>query len=497
MAGIKTMELDPDRDNNAYRTFIQDSVGRNKNLWQFACFCSAQEGRCSISLDGGWGTGKTFFLKQLKLLFNCLDLKNEEQEEIAKTIVALQDSSVVANKIKPHICVYYDAWKNDNSDDPLCSILYTLIKDTKNRLLYFIPNDTVQGNTLIQKLSYLLNRFQLFLLFCPYMKILLCLFERIKRFHILYVAKIARGISEVNPVREIEQQQRFHDGLSRYLKSLVLQKDERMIILIDELDRCNPTYAVRLLERIKHYLLMDKITFVFAINEEQLQYTIKSFYGEEFDAYLYLNRFFDVQFSFPAPDMSKFLKMLHLDDKDDNNYLYKSTSETFIIVYSLSIRESIKYYQIVDFVCKSFQNDEKKSKDFSWKMVMYIIVPIAIGLRFLDGNKFLNFLKGQLHDPLLNVVLSSDILATYLTFPNLKRDKWENKIMEADVTSKDAGRLQTIYAVLLTKKLNNVDQKNLFPFTFTKEMLNAIYSASNMMADFIKFDTNTEETAHG
>lgn len=509
MAGIKTLEMDPTRE-NVYNTLVVDAVGRNENLSQFACFCSAQEDRCSIALDGGWGTGKTFFLRQLQMLFDAYSdhpkhLTVDQQNAIKTVLDSYIKKYGMGTSIHPHTCIYYDAWLNDNSEDPMRSILHEIITETDTNKLFekkglwqklyrpissFFKKQSFSPSPLealeaLCKAADDINPLNLPETIFPYLKAgkaVLPFFEYMKK---------------NNPVHEIDNQKRFHNAFEDYLDEAITDKNSRLLVLIDELDRCKPTYAVQLLERIKHYLSNDRITFVFSLNEKELQHTINAIYGDQFSGYRYLDRFFDVQFSFPSPNMSRFLMMLHLDDKDDNNYLYKSACETFIIVYSLSIRESIKYYQIVDFVCKSFQNDAKKSKDFSWKMVMYIIVPIAIGLRFLDGNKFSNFLKGQLHDPLLNVVLSSDILATYLTIPHLKRDKWENKIIEADMSSKDAGRLLTIYAVLLTKKLNNVDQKNLFPFTFTKEMLNAIYSASNMMADFIKFDTNTEETAHG
>lgn len=64
-----------------------------------------------------------------------------------------------------------------------------------------------------------------------------------------------------------------------------------MIIFIDELDRCKPSFAVHLLEQIKHYLYDERIIFVLSVNQEELQYTIKHFYGNEFDASRYLDRF--------------------------------------------------------------------------------------------------------------------------------------------------------------------------------------------------------------
>ena len=50
-----------------------------------------------------------------------------------------------------------------------------------------------------------------------------------------------------------------------------LKKGNRLIIMVDELDRCKPSYAVKLLERIKHYFTNDRITFVFSVNTYELE----------------------------------------------------------------------------------------------------------------------------------------------------------------------------------------------------------------------------------
>ena len=143
MAGIKTLELDPTRE-NIYKTLVADAVGRNKDLWRFGCFCSALEGSYSIALDGGWGTGKTFFLNQLKMIFDTYGDQSEQLDEAEKKKIQLLFNSYAAEDqlgmtIKHHICVYYDAWLNDNAEDPLQSLLYCLIKQTKNK---FIKNGT-------------------------------------------------------------------------------------------------------------------------------------------------------------------------------------------------------------------------------------------------------------------------------------------------------------------------------------------------------------------
>ncbi len=83
-------------------------------------------------------------------------------------------------------------------------------------------------------------------------------------------------------------------------------------IFIDELDRCRPSYAVEMLETIKHIFDIKGIVFVVATDTEQLQHAVKAIYGEGFDARLYLGRFFNSRFSLKAPDLKNFLEV-HTD----------------------------------------------------------------------------------------------------------------------------------------------------------------------------------------
>ncbi|TOL41491.1 hypothetical protein CGH98_24085, partial [Vibrio parahaemolyticus] len=68
-------------------------------------------------------------------------------------------------------------------------------------------------------------------------------------------------------------------------------------VFIDELDRCRPSYAVEMLEVIKHFFELDNVVFVVATDTEQLQHAVKAVYGQLFDAQLYLGRFFRRRFS--------------------------------------------------------------------------------------------------------------------------------------------------------------------------------------------------------
>ena len=82
----------------------------------------------------------------------------------------------------------------------------------------------------------------------------------------------------------------------------------RIVVIIDELDRCRPDYAVRFLETVKHVFEVDHVAFVIAVNREQLVESMKGAYGEGFDAEKYLERFGDVRLRLPETSKEAFVR---------------------------------------------------------------------------------------------------------------------------------------------------------------------------------------------
>lgn len=66
-----------------------------------------------------------------------------------------------------------------------------------------------------------------------------------------------------------------------------------LIFIVDELDRCSPTFAIKTLEVIKHLLNVEGVTFVLAVDMKQLCAAVKKFYGQEIDADGYICKIFD------------------------------------------------------------------------------------------------------------------------------------------------------------------------------------------------------------
>ena len=84
--------------------------------------------------------------------------------------------------------------------------------------------------------------------------------------------------------------------------------DCKLLILVDEIDRCRPDFAIRLLETIKHFFNVPRVTFLIAYDEKYTISAAKALYGQSFDAENYLRRFIDVRFWLPASDAQSFVR---------------------------------------------------------------------------------------------------------------------------------------------------------------------------------------------
>lgn len=97
----------------------------------------------------------------------------------------------------------------------------------------------------------------------------------------------------------------FRDELGEFVKRAGTQ-DKPVVYFVDELDRCRPTYAISVLERVKHLLNVPGVVFVFAWDRNQLNETVRSVYGRQTDPSGYLFRFVDLEFNLPATSHANF-----------------------------------------------------------------------------------------------------------------------------------------------------------------------------------------------
>lgn len=116
---------------------------------------------------------------------------------------------------------------------------------------------------------------------------------------------------------------RFRNDLGSLLASIGDEEAPHapLFVLIDELDRCRPTYALALLERVKHIFDVDDCIFIIATDSEQLRCLINTVYGTNFDSGRYLLRFFDRAYEFEQPELEDFIANLFHQHQIDGKLL--------------------------------------------------------------------------------------------------------------------------------------------------------------------------------
>ena len=97
-----------------------------------------------------------------------------------------------------------------------------------------------------------------------------------------------------NKIDNYEEEKNSLFAFKHTLAQLAESLDKPLVFIIDELDRCRPDFAIRLIERIKHFFDIPKIVFVLVMNKKQFVMGVKKIYGYDDDSSkLYLDKFID------------------------------------------------------------------------------------------------------------------------------------------------------------------------------------------------------------
>lgn len=238
-----------------------------------------------LNLNSGWGSGKTEFLKRFY-------------------------SYLLTQK---HPVIYIDAWESDFAKDPLTVVTSELLA----QLEHFNEGiGTLEDTAVIQKLCGRFIKGSLIGAAGVLSKSLLgdagigtsFMQQIINDEPQNFLSKLSSNYHEqVNTIKEIR------DALGQLAEVIAQNYDAKLpiIVLVDELDRCRPTYAIEMLEVIKHFFKTDNFVFIVATDTDQLVHSISAVYGANFDAAQYLKRFFDRKASLPEPDLVQYLTLQH------------------------------------------------------------------------------------------------------------------------------------------------------------------------------------------
>jgi len=129
-----------------------------------------------------------------------------------------------------------------------------------------------------------------------------------------------------------------------------LAEKHAIIICVDELDRCLPEYAIKVLERLHHVFEdIDNLQVVLSIDKNQLDKTVKTIFGDDVNVAGYLTKFIDFTIKLPRGDIDKEKFDLLFDDyvknfKYSNGYVTIKSTDDFLneLFAKTNIRRQIK-----------------------------------------------------------------------------------------------------------------------------------------------------------
>lgn len=445
---MKSYELKP-TDENLIDTYASDSIGRNSDLHKFLDILDSINENCSIAVDAQWGQGKTFFVKQAKLILDSFNefsnLIDYDKKHRIKKIWSLHPSTELNRTLIPQYTVYFDAWENDNDEDPLLSLIYSIY--TSIQTDYSFKEEI------------------------NYADILSGIFELVTSKNIKWIFEQIQKKDILQPIR---YQKELLDKINEFFSAIFKEQGNRLVIFIDELDRCKPDFAVKLLERIKHYFVNPDITFVFSINSMELQHTIKQYYGSEFDACKYLDRFFDLRIVLPDISTEKFLSSLGIEER--YNYL-DVIMRKVINIYSFSMREICKYIKMCNIAIGDGTNNNSDTSFF----INSILVPLIIGLYIQNVTIYRLFVSGKDSLPLkqlINSVTTDGRFKKILFSGKELMGKGHDDIPQAEIDK----RIEEIYNAVFNYEFNKEPYITVGRFAIRRETKDLVKRVAGMLS---------------
>ncbi|OUP81562.1 hypothetical protein B5F07_17255 [Lachnoclostridium sp. An169] len=394
-------------DINVWTSLKEDTFDRGKDIREFIEGLELIEGNAFISLDAKWGDGKTFFVRQIEETLKYFRAKQMETEEkLLKDLESyeyLKESVAVKETTVEHIYlpVYYNAWMYDDHNDPLMSLLLVMTKQCGGAY-----NTKINTKSLGERLLAVASSLPISIKKINPATIIKDLQEG--KMDILSAVKTEEDIKEC--VRDV-----FND--------IIVEEAEKLVVFIDELDRCKPSFAIEMLERIKHYFDDERIIFVVSLNKEQLIHTISNYYGSEFDATRYLNRFFDV--SINLPEISWYQKQ-KVQCTNSERFWITLIADELSDYYGFSLRDKLIYKSSIESLPRDV--GDAFSQD---KMYLNIFEVIIVLLDMVDAKEKKAFLEGK-SNILIDLMPRIEIYKKYIlrSFGIDIRDDCEEKLTE-------------------------------------------------------------------
>lgn len=315
-----------------------------KNLTTIIENLDLTEGKV-IGIDSKYGTGKTTFL-------------NLWYEKLKKN--------------PNYTCTLFNSWENDDSNEPLISFLSDFPEELKKNENW--KTAVNYSNILVNKMPKLLIKTLM-----NFLKIdkenqneILAVFDNlvadglnsdnIKDLLETKEGKWSKSLKNLTAYDEEILRKKVKEQFKEKIKKILKEENKKLIVFVDELGRCRPTYAIELLEVIKHLFNVENCIFIIAWDKTQLSHSIKTVYGSEMNSEGYLRRFIDLDYSLPEPNNREYFEILLEKnglEKNKNSYFFKTMNflvELPELDFSLRDIDKLVFYLKIFFKRNNFIN---------------------------------------------------------------------------------------------------------------------------------------------
>lgn len=243
----------------------QDPLHRKREIEDFLKMLIAVEPPYTFVIDAPWGSGKSFFVKQVA---RALQMTNPAlSQDSAKPSTSFGNIDEELHK-KPYLPIYFNAWEDDHFDNPILPILASIASTTGEK--------SVKGGE-------------------DFRKGIIGAIEAAASL-VGYggdINGVIENFSGTDFLEQYKNERELRGKIDELIKSNLPKIADRAVIFIDELDRCRPEFAIKVLEQTKTLFQQENIVVVYSTDITQLAHSLQGIYGPRFDGRKYLERFYD------------------------------------------------------------------------------------------------------------------------------------------------------------------------------------------------------------
>lgn len=308
---MKRFDVEPTEE--ALRESIgSDRAGRNADVVEFVKLLSETEGPYAYMIDAAWGDGKTFFLKSIELVLRAMNpLISDEECDCAGLEKLLEELEAID---VPFLPFYFNAWDNDFAEDPVTELFASIAAA-------FDRNEVLKKAKVRSGVASVIDA-GLAITQVP-----------------LRVSGMADALTSESLISAYAARSEVRNRIGELAENSLVEVANKLIIFIDELDRCRPDFAVRLLEQTKSLFASENIILVFAADSSQLAKAVGGMYGPGFDSARFLERFFDTRVTMTPVDAYSFANN---GKKLSGNNKFDKLADELMSSRTLTIRDAYR-----------------------------------------------------------------------------------------------------------------------------------------------------------